>query len=305
MSDILAGASAPSFPLLTTAGALRRVGVEIEFLGLSAHQAAAVIARKAGGLLVEEDPHAVRVRSTLGDFAVEMDLRHLHPHRHPNLRVPPLPPSVAAWLGRLIAPFVPRELITGPLTPDRLPSIDGLVAALREAGARGRGVILFDALSLHFNIDPPALDVTTLTAYLKAYMLADGELRHEIAQGWRQAAVLPPDYPAAYKRLVLEDSYWPDLATFAADYLAANPTRKRPLDFLPVLSLLAPEWVRGALPHEKIGPRPVLHYRLPQAYVSDPDWSIMPDWHRWLRVEALASHQLSSRPSVQPSTVLG
>jgi hypothetical protein len=32
----------------------------------------------------------------------------------------------------------------------------------------------------------------------------------------------------------------------------------------------------------------VFHYRLPQAYLSDPAWSIMPDWERWLSVERLA-----------------
>ena len=32
----------------------------------------------------------------------------------------------------------------------------------------------------------------------------------------------------------------------------------------------------GRLPHEKIGSRPVLHYRLPQAHVSEPGWSIVP-----------------------------
>jgi hypothetical protein len=32
----------------------------------------------------------------------------------------------------------------------------------------------------------------------------------------------------------------------------------------------------------------VFHYRLPQAQLSDPTWSIMPDWERWLSVERLA-----------------
>ena len=97
-----------------------------------------------------------------------------------------------------------------------------------------------------------------------------------------------------YRRRVLDDRYWPDLAGFVADYLAANPNRKRPLDLLPVLAVLAPEQVRGSLPHEKIGARPVLHYRLPQAHVGEPGWSIMPDWGRWLCVESCASDLLSA-----------
>jgi hypothetical protein len=295
MPDVLARAAVPSFPLLTTSGAPRRVGVEVEFLGLSARRAAEVVAHRAGGFVAEEDPHAFRIRNSfLGELAVETDMRHLHPGRHQNLAIPRLPPTMAAWLGRGIAPFVPRELITSPLAIDQLPAVDGLIAALRQAGARGRGAVLFESLSLHFNVDPPALDARTLTAYLKAFMLVDSELRREVARGWRQAAVLPPDYPAAYRRLVLDDRYWPDLAGFVADYLAANPTRKRPLDFLPVLAVLAPEQVHGMLPHEKIGARPVLHYRLPQAHVGEPGWSIMPDWNRWLRVESRASDLLSA-----------
>ncbi|MEF2554282.1 hypothetical protein VQ042_23665 [Aurantimonas sp. A2-1-M11] len=40
---------------------------------------------------------------------------------------------------------------------------------------------------------------------------------------------------------------------------------------------------------EKIGKRPVLHYRLPTARVSQPGWSIAPDWNRWVAVERLAA----------------
>ena len=99
---------------------------------------------------------------------------------------------------------------------------------------------------------------------------------------------LPPDYPQAYKRRVLDPDYWPDLTNLTTDYLAANPTRKRALDLLPLLAYLDEKLVRSALPHEKIGSRPVFHYRLPQAHVSDAMWSIMQDWGRWLRVERLA-----------------
>jgi hypothetical protein len=42
------------------------------------------------------------------------------------------------------------------------------------------------------------------------------------------------------------------------------------------------------LPREKIGVRPAF-YRLPQVHLSDPEWSIMPDWHWWLMVERLAA----------------
>ena len=277
-------------PAATTAdGAVRRVGVEIEFLGPSARASAHALARGLGGAVEAEDPHAFRLRGTrLGDMAVELDLRYVHRERHPDLGLP-LSPRAAAWLGAFVSPVVPRELITAPLPIARLPGMDEVVAILRGAGARGRGAVLLDSLGLHFNVEPPRLDAETLTSYLKAFLLLDRGLRRATARGSRRLALtLPPDYPEAYRRRVLAPGYRPDLETLTADYLAANPTRKRALDLLPLLTFLDERRVRAALPDEKIGARPVLHYRLPQAHLSDPAWSVMPDWRLWLTVERLA-----------------
>lgn len=293
MNDIAIEPESPSsFPLTAADGSLRRVGVEIEFLGPSAQVAAEVLAHDLGGACETVDPHAFKVTGThLGSLLIETDLRHAHPDRHPELGLR-LSHRVAAWLGTLTSPFVPRELITAPIPIGRLPEIDMVVQSLRTVGAYGRGVVLWDSLGLHFNVDPPRLDAATVTAFLKAFLLVSDQLRQEIAWGSaRRALVLPPDYPLAYKRLVLDQGYWPDLTGLTEDYLAANPTRKRALDLLPLLAHFDEERVRAVLPHEKIGSRPVFHYRLPQARLSDPNWSIMPDWERWLSVERLAMNR--------------
>ncbi|MXQ14265.1 hypothetical protein GR328_22980 [Microvirga makkahensis] len=275
---------------MTADGRPRRVGVEIEFLGLSARAAAEALAHDLGGSSLSEDPHAFRVHGTrLGDLLVETDLRYVHPARYPNLGLK-LNPRVAAWLGTLVEPFIPRELITAPMPITRLRETDAVLTSLRAAGARGRGAVLWDSLGLHFNIDPPSLDATTVTAFLKAFLLLDDRLRRDIACGKpRLARAFPPDYPQAYKRRVLDPGYWPDVTDLAEDYLAANPTRRRALDLLPLLAHFDGGRVLSMLPHEKIGPRPVFHYRLPQAHLSDPAWSILPDWNRWLTVERLAA----------------
>jgi hypothetical protein len=292
MNDAAINADALSPPTLLAAdGSLRRVGVEIEFLGPSAQAAAEALAHDLGGTCKAEDPHAFRVSGVgLGDLLVETDLRHVHPDRHPELSLR-LGHRMAAWLGTAASPFVPRELITAPIPIARLPEMDTVVASLRSAGAYGRGTVLRDSLGLHFNIDPPRLDAATVTAFLKAFLLVNDRLRREIVRGsFRRALVLPPDYPQAYKKRVLNPDYWPDLASLTDDYLAANPTRKRALDLLPLLAHFDEERVRSVLPHEKVGSRPVFHYRLPHTHLSDPTWSIMPDWKRWLLVERLASH---------------
>jgi hypothetical protein len=271
-------------------GVVRRVGIEVEFMGPSARVAAGFIARALGGSVEVEDPHAFSILGTrLGDMRIETDLRHVHPHRHPNLGLR-LDGRTAAWLGMVVSPFVPRELVTAPLPIDRLPELNALVDILRAAGAHGRGAVLLDSLGLHFNVDPPRLDAVTIVAFLKAFLIVSERLRQDTARGSRRLArALPPDYPQDYVRQVLAPDYWPDLPDLIADYLAANPSRDRALDLLPLLAYLDDERVRSALPHEKIGARPAFHYRLPQVHLSDPDWSIMPDWHRWLSVERLTS----------------
>jgi hypothetical protein len=267
----------------------RRVGVELEFLGPSARAAADALATHLGGSSIALDPHSYVITNTrFGDMVIETDLRHVHPDRHPELEWR-LNSRVAAWLGTVVSPFVPKELITGPLPMAELSELRTVLEGLRVAGAYGRGAVLWDSLGLHFNIDPPRLDAATVTAFLKAFLLVGDRLRQETAHGSvRRALLLPPDYPQAYKRRVLDPDYWPDLTQLATDYLVANPTRKRALDLLPLFTHFDEERVRSVLPHEKIGSRPVFHYRLPQAYLSDPAWSIMPDWERWLSVERLA-----------------
>jgi hypothetical protein len=269
----------------------RRVGVEVEFTGLSARAAAWALSRGLGGTVAEEDPHAFRVQGTLlGDLTVELDIRHAHPHRAYGTTLPFRPgPRAAAWLGSALSGIVPRELITAPLPVAGLAGVDRAVEVLRRAGAAGRGTTRFGSLGLHFNIDPPDLGAETLAAILKAFLLLEPWLRHEtVKDRAHRSSFLPAPYPADYVRRVVAPDYRPDLATLAADYLRANPTRNRGLDLLPILLHLDGRRVRAGLPREKISARPVLHYRLPQAHVGEPGWSIAPAWNRWAAVERLA-----------------
>lgn len=273
----------------TAQGTIRRVGVEVEFLGIDARTAAQALARAFGGTCVEEDPHAFHVQDTaLGRLSVELDVRHAHPRRTAAAQRLRLNPVLAAWLGAALSGVVPRELITAPLPVGELHHVDDALRVLRDAGARGAGTTWFGSLGLHFNIDPPSLDAGTITAVLKAFLLRNARLRRETVGRGLTPAFLPAPYPDDYVRRVVAPDYWPDLPTLAEDYLAANPTRNRDLDLLPLFLHLFPDRVRAALPHEKIGSRAVFHYRLPQAHVSDPAWSIAGAWNGWAGVETLA-----------------
>jgi hypothetical protein len=274
-------------PVLRRAdGAPRRVGVEIEFMHLGAVAAARAVAA-AGGGVVEEDPHAFRMPGTaLGDLAVELDLRHVHPQRHAGTLPLRLGPRGAALLGRLAGPVVPCELITQPLPFDRLPDIDALVAVLGRAGGRAAGLLPIEGPGLHFNVDVQRLDAATLVDHLKAFLLLEPWLRRTGTGGPRGGAGRFPD---GYLRLAVDPDYRPEPDRFADDYLAANPTRNRGLDLLPVLLHLDEPRVRARLPHEKIGRRPAFHYRLARACVGVAGWSVAADWNRWVAVERLAA----------------
>ena len=65
MNDPAIATAKSSAPVPTVAsGTLRRVGVEIEFMGPSARVAAASVTRALGGSVHVEDPHAFRISGT-------------------------------------------------------------------------------------------------------------------------------------------------------------------------------------------------------------------------------------------------
>ena len=89
---------------------------------------------------------------------------------------------------------------------------------------------------------------------------------------------------------MIDPDYDPDIARFAADYVAHNPTRNRPLDLLPLLAFNDPTFLRRPeVAGQKVSPRPTYHYRLPNSLIDDPHWSVAAEWNRWVLVERLAA----------------
>jgi len=278
-------------PLLTNAeGRMRTVGVEMEFSGPTAEETAQALVRDLGGETVMEDPHFFRVRgSALGDLSIELDSRMMHPEKRDTL-LGSVVPRIAAWVGTAASFLVPCELVTGPIPIDRLHEVDRVIATLRGIGAKGTQDGPLFAFGLHFNPETPDAKPETIASFLKAFALLDAWLRRQVAPDpTRDLLGFAGPFPVEYVRRLVSPEYWPDLATFIDDYLAANPTRNRDLDMLPLLLFIDEQRVRAVLPNEKIRGRPTFHYRLPDARVSDPGWSIAPDWNRWVAVERLAA----------------
>ena len=91
-------------------GAPRRVGVEVEFVGLGAREAAEALRAAFGGEVIEEDPHAFIARTDrLGVLGVELDIRYAHAARHDETVPVRLAPWAGALLGWILTPFVTRS----------------------------------------------------------------------------------------------------------------------------------------------------------------------------------------------------
>ncbi len=275
--------------LHTESGKVRGVGVEIEFVGPTAESIASRLSNALGGSVVREDPHSFRLEdSSLGRIRVELDSRMVHPGEKPGL-LGCVIPKIAAWFGSAASFLIPCELVTSPIPMDQLHEADGLLRILREAGARGTQDAPLYAFGLHLNPEVPRADAPSIIAILKAFVLLNAWLRRVVAPDTTRALLGFADpFPLDYARLLVAPGYWPGIPGFIDDYLAFNPTRNRDLDMLPVLLHLDEARVRAALPNEKINGRPAFHYRLPDARVSDPGWSVAPDWNRWVAVERLA-----------------
>ncbi len=281
--------------LETESGATRRIGIEIELTGFELDRLALVSARELGLTVAPQSRYERRLTGDpAGDWLVELDFNLLKEMGREERNQDPLLDEVRntaeQWLHRAAEQVVPLELVSPPLPMPRLPEVERLLTALRQQGAKGSSEHWLNAFGLQLNPEMPALDATTLTAYLKAYLCLSEWLveRADIDMTRRLTTYIDP-FPLDYVRQVVDPAYRPDLTRLIGDYLAANPTRNRSLDWLPLLAHLDESRVRAAVDDTLLKPRPALHYRLPNCEVHRSDWGLHTVWQDWLQVEYLAA----------------
>lgn len=289
--------TAISLPPRTTRpdGTPRRVGVELEFADLDAPGAARIVCGLFGGDIVVKDPHRCKVRGTaLGDFTVELDMRAAHPDEAGGDGAPNAGEAVKnglrrLWgnIGSLVMPF---EIAAPPIPFDRLGELDRLVTALREAGARGTHASPLFAFGMHLNPEVAEETADYTLDHLKAYLILAAWLRGAIkVDATRRLSGFIAAFPPHYAAKVVDPAYRPDMEGLVTDYLADNPTRNRELDMFPLFAELAPDTLFARVSDPHVRARPTFHYRLPNALVGDPGWSLAEDWNRWVAVERLAA----------------
>jgi hypothetical protein len=280
----------------TRAGAERRIGVELEFGGLGVGEAARIVCERLGGrierrsaveYLIQGDPR--------GAWEVAMDFAYLKEHERrvaDGLPMGELEEVAYDLLRRGAQQLVPVEVVSPPLPMRDLGEVEGVVRALRRAGARGTTDGVISAFAMQLNPEMPDTGAPTILAYLRAFLCVYDWLfmRAQVVFSRRLTTYIDP-FPRGYVRKVVDTRYRPDTAALIDDYLVDNPTRNRALDLLPLMLHVDEARVRAVTRDPRIKARPALHYRLPNCEIDRPGWGIHLAWNDWLQVEHLAAER--------------
>ena len=294
----MSGLTWPSPATTTKAdGTARQVGVEFELQGIPVDMLARLTALTLGGdvEIVSEAEYLVHVPDQ-GDYRVEVDyalLKRMSKAKH-DAEVDEqsaVDTVVLNALGAASSMIVPCEVVTPPLPIETFGrSLQQLTDAIRESGGKGTGQSMFYAFGLHLNVEPPDLEVDTIAAHMKAFACLFDWIVWQGDVDWaRRVTPYINRFPAEYDLLLTDPDYWPDWDTLIVDYLAANASRNRALDMLPLLSEISPTAIRIAVNDDRVKARPAFHYRLANCEIDDPSWSIAEPWKRWLQIEQLAA----------------
>jgi len=281
----------------TADGRVRRAGFEFEYAGPDIKSSARIVGDVFGGEHIVRSTFAHVVRTSLGDFSVEIDAALLKDKKYEKpLRAVGIDPDKTntEWLEHALldtfATLVPIEIATPPIPIDQLDRLDDLRQRLHDARAKGTRASILYAFGFHINPELPSEDPGVIRDFLRAFLLLYPWMkqRAEVDMTRRISPYINP-FPDDYARLILREDYPASQARLIDDYLAHNPTRNRPLDMLPVLAHLDRARVISRVedPH-LVKPRPAFHYRLPNCMLDEPDWRVAREWNTWVAVERLA-----------------
>lgn len=275
-------------------GGIRRLGVEVEFGGLSLEAAAEAVSAEVGGRVRQLGRYEREVtEGETGPWRVELDFELLKSLGRRERSAGDVGESLEGLaehaLRALSETVVPVEVISPPLPMDRLGPVNRVIAGLRRRGAKGTGEELAYAFGMQLNPEMPSTGADTIRAYLQSYLCLEDWLRQRARiDATRRLTFFAAPFPKAYVRLVINPEYAPTRDRLIDDYLDANATRNRGLDLMPLFLELDTPRVRARVDDLRIKPRPALHYRLPNSEIDRPDWDLRAPWEDWLVVERLA-----------------
>ncbi|WP_353471895.1 amidoligase family protein [Salipiger sp. H15] len=268
----------------TAEGRPRRVGVELEFSGLTEAQVARILVRQLGGSAREERRGHWKVSGGgMGAFEVYLDSRPLERLEHDG---------VGGQIRDLARAVVPVEIVSDPLEVAQIAEFDRAIVALREAGAEGTGSGVLSAFGLHFNPEVVSTAYADVMPVVTAHALLEDYLKRIAGTDFtRRVMTWVAPYPRALvDRLAAEDP--PATMTELIDtYLSLAPSRNHGLDMLCLFALIDEPRVAAAVDMELVSPRPTFHWRLPDCRIDEPGWTLAQEWNRWVLVETVAADE--------------
>lgn len=276
-------------------GLPRRVGVELEFAGLTAVEILDTVTARLGGEAHRETRFEYRITGgAMGDLIVELDAAYMKElartaqQDESRSELERLTDEALAGAAQVVVPW---EIVTEPIPMDQVLGLEPVIAALRRAGARGTRHSPWYAFGLHLNPEMPGLDAGTILSYMRSYTCLYDWLvdREQLDPSRKWFTPYIETFDAAYIDMILDPGYAPEVDRLIDDYLQANPTRNKSLDMLPLFAHLAPRRVRETVDDPRVKARPALHYRLPNCDIDREDWNLGVPWGYWLEVEYLAA----------------
>lgn len=260
----------------------RKVGVEIEFAGLSEAETAELAREQFGGIVEQTGPRKLSVTgSAIGTIEIVLDtaLRKLSDDG-----------LVDAGLDAARG-LIPVEIVTEPLNPGDLPDLDQFRDTLREAGAMGTKEGLLLGFGVHLNVAVVAPDAPHTLATVRAFALLEDHLRANAPIDLtRRVMPFVEPWPRAFTDALTAEGEDLSFDRLRALYAHHCNSRNHALDLLPLFAHADEDRFATLFPDQtNTKGRPAYHFRLPDCRIDDPDWSLAQEWARWWQVETVAS----------------
>ena len=227
--------------LHTNTGAVRRLGVEIEFTGMEVDSIVDTIITQFGGCADTLSDYEVNVIDTsLGQFGVELDfsyIKRISRERHESADTNDLEELAEAIVGAIAKQLVPFEVVAPPIAMTDLWQLEDLFVSLRNSDAQGTHASAKNAFGLQLNPEMPDCEAATILNYMRAFLCLYEwlKMRCDVDFSRRLTSYVDP-FGKDYVRKVLKPSYQPTIDQLIDDYLEFNPTRNRALDMLPLFA---------------------------------------------------------------------
>lgn len=275
----------------------RKIGIEIEFAGLSAEQILECMDKTLTGTINWASPFEVEfVNDELGTFKLELDSAQIKElgvespiEGDPSDAEPSVHKTYIQTISKMAENLVPWEIVSPPLELRHVSKLYALVDRLRAAGALGTKSAMRYAFGVHLNPEPASLSPKNLVQHLQSFFcLYDWIVDVGDIDIARRITPYINHFKKDYILQVLDREYRPDQTSLVEDYLIANPTRNRSLDMLPMFAYLDEGLVGKYVDDDRVKARPTFHYRLPNCEIDDPEWNLNRAVEIWLLVEELA-----------------